>query len=262
MAGIFGRPKRFKSLCFWPREKAYYRRNDWAGRKRDDEGRWILDSPPGNAMAHFVHNMFYLLGSETGRSAEPCEILAECYRVYPIENFDTGIFRAFTPEGVEILFYGSHVTEYEKNPVFHFEFEEAVVTYGEHANDIIARDNQGREKSYGSPEDDDQFLKLHKAIGNIKTREPLVCGPEAAFPQILCVNGMQESVREITDIQADMICSDGQAKRHWISGIDNLLIDCYNRNVLPHEYGVAWSKPGRRIDLRNYTWFPGGSMEK
>src|SRR5512136_150523 len=50
--GRFGAPKRLKCLYLWPRDEKYYRRNSWAGRMRDDAGRWILDSPAQNAMAH------------------------------------------------------------------------------------------------------------------------------------------------------------------------------------------------------------------
>ncbi|UCG27098.1 MAG: Gfo/Idh/MocA family oxidoreductase [Bacteroidales bacterium] len=259
MSGLFGKPKRLKSLCFWPREKAYYKRNSWAGKIADGEGRWILDSPPGNAMAHFVHNMFYLIGTERDRSIQPVEVIAECYRVYPIENFDTGVFRAFTAEGTEILFYGSHVTENEKNPVFQIEFEEAVITFDDRDKEIIARDRKGREKKYGSPDDDNQFLKLYKAIRTVKNHTTPVCGPEAASSQILCVNGIQESVKQITDIPPALTQSDKHRQRRWIAGIDNLLLDCYGNNVLPHEKEVSWSRPGRNIDLRNYNWFPGGN---
>ena len=66
----FGRPRRFSTLCCWPRDLAYYRRNTWAGRLRDpDTGGWVLDSPANNAMAHFLHNLLYLAGERPDRSA-------------------------------------------------------------------------------------------------------------------------------------------------------------------------------------------------
>ncbi|MCG6986932.1 MAG: Gfo/Idh/MocA family oxidoreductase, partial [Gemmatimonadetes bacterium] len=56
LRGRLGRPLRARTLTLWPRTEAYYGRNDWAGRKRDSAGRWILDSPASNAMAHHLHN--------------------------------------------------------------------------------------------------------------------------------------------------------------------------------------------------------------
>ncbi|MCA1807851.1 MAG: Gfo/Idh/MocA family oxidoreductase [Lentisphaerae bacterium] len=64
-AGVLGRPLRMKTIYLWPRPAAYYRRNNWAGALRAADGAWILDSPVNNATAHFLHNMFYVLGSET-----------------------------------------------------------------------------------------------------------------------------------------------------------------------------------------------------
>ncbi len=61
--GRYGRARRLKTLCFWPRDLLYFQRNDWAGKKKNADGDWVLDSPANNAMAHFLHNAFYILGS-------------------------------------------------------------------------------------------------------------------------------------------------------------------------------------------------------
>jgi len=58
--GAFGRPVRLKTMALWPRDEVYYRRNSWAGLQRDAGGRWVLDSPVNNAVAHYLHNMFYI----------------------------------------------------------------------------------------------------------------------------------------------------------------------------------------------------------
>src|SRR5690606_17230028 len=108
--------------------EAYYRRSGWAGKIRDPEGRWILDSPANNAMAHDLHNMFYVLGKKTDESAVPAWVEAELYRAYPIENFDTAAVRCRTADGVDVLFYVSHVPLAEKGPVFSYEFERATVS--------------------------------------------------------------------------------------------------------------------------------------
>jgi hypothetical protein len=55
MKGMLGRPKRLKTLVLWPRDFAYYNRNDWAGKKTDQNGRPVLDSVAHNATSHFLH---------------------------------------------------------------------------------------------------------------------------------------------------------------------------------------------------------------
>ena len=259
ISGLFGKPIRMKSLCYWPREESYYKRNNWAGKIKDDDGKWILDSPLGNAMAHFIHNMFYLLGSQTDKSDHPVELVGECYKAYPIQNYDTGMFRAITAQDVEILFFGSHTTEHERGPIFQFEFENGTIKYGNNQKNIIAEDHTEKIiKTYGSPEDDDQFLKLHEAIKTVKEGGPMICGPEAATAQVLCVNGIQDSVEEIMSFSTDRIKADENNERLWVEDLGKDLYTCYLNNVLASEANLSWAIPGKKIDLRNYTRFPGG----
>ena len=100
LGGLFGKSKRLKCLYLWPRDEAYYRRNDWAGKQKDRAGRWILDSPANNAMAHDLHNMLYVMGATPETSAGPARVEAELYRAHDIQNFDTAAARCLTDTGV------------------------------------------------------------------------------------------------------------------------------------------------------------------
>ena len=166
-SGLVGRARRLKSLCLWPRTDAYYRRNDWAGRLRGDQGQWILDSPVNNAMAHDLHNMLYVLGDETHTSAQPAEIVAELYRANDIENCDTVALRVRTEAGVEILFYGSHAVADETGPVFSFEFDRATARYSAGGSEIEARLADGSTRRYASPDAAPQVTKLWMCISAI-----------------------------------------------------------------------------------------------
>lgn len=256
--GKFGKPIRGKTLCFWPRDEAYYRRNDWAGKIRDPGGNWVLDSPANNAMAHFLHNLFYILGDKPDGCAMPSEVTAELYRAYPIENYDTVACRAFTRGGVEILFYASHATSDDLGPMFSFEFEKASVTYGEVANDIIARHHRGPTHHYGSPEAEHPLLKLFEAVRTVREPKPVLCGPEACMAQTLCMNGMQESVSAIKDFPDSKIYSDPEGQRRWANNLLQELQDCYKRGILPSEANLDWADSGKSVNLENYHHFPGG----
>src|SRR5688500_15134224 len=89
MAGLFGAPRRLRTLVLWPRDERYYRRNRWAGRQFNDDGEPIHDSPVSNACAHYLHNMLYILGGRVDRSAVPATVNAERYRAQSIESYDT-----------------------------------------------------------------------------------------------------------------------------------------------------------------------------
>lgn len=255
--GKFGKPIRAKTLCFWPRDEAYYRRNDWAGKIRDSKGTWVLDSPANNAMAHFLHNLFYILGDKPDSCAMPSEVTAELYRAYPIENYDTVACRAFTHGGVEILFYASHVTSDDLGPMFSLEFEKATVTYGDIEDNIIARHQHGHTHRYGSPEAEHPLLKLFEAVRTVREPKPILCGPEASMAQTLCMNGMQESVSAIKDFPDSKICLDAECQRRWVINLLPELRDCYSRGLLPSEANLDWADSGKSVNLEAYHHFPG-----
>lgn len=259
LAGLFGRPIRASALCCWPRDFGYYRRNDWAGRLRDAAtGRWVLDSPANNAMAHYLHNLFFLLGPEMHLSARPRSVQAEMYRAYAIESCDTATCRAITDQGAEVLFYASHATEGTIAPRFCLEFEEAVVTYGENGEGIVAVDRSGRRTTYGSPDDTSQFRKLEVALDRVSGAGPIICGPEAALSQTLCINGMHESVAEILLFPSAIVRSETSPDRVCVPGLDDILLRSYRDKTLPAEMGASWAVAGRAVSLIDYHAFPGG----
>jgi predicted dehydrogenase len=258
LKGLFGKPVRLKTLCFWPRGEDYYRKSNWLGRKKDDEDRWILDSPANNAMAHFLHNSFYILGEQPDTSTHPTEVTAELYRAYQIENFDTVACRALSGEGAELVFYVSHVTRNDKGPVFFFEFEQATITYNEILDDIIATDYKGKEKHYGSPEESHPLRKLSEAVASVRNPKPVICGLEAARSQTLCVNGIQESFPEIIEFPESVIQKEMEEGRLWVDGLEEAFDECYKKGILPSEGDFSWARAGRAVDLQDYHYYPGG----
>lgn len=256
-AGLFGAPKRFKTLIEWPRDEKYFRRNNWAGKIKDGEGRWVLDSPINNAAAHYLHNMFYVLGPETASSVRPVKVTAELYRANDIENFDTAALRCYTPDHVEILFYATHAVKENYGPVFCYEFEHARVTYSAAAPNIHARFWDGTTKEYGDP-DGVYMKKLWDCMDMVRSGAPVVCGPEAASSQTLCINACQESMPEIAHFpeMLKMVTGEEGSRLTWIQGLDRVLQNCYEKNLLPSERTIPWSKKGLDIDTSTYDFFP------
>jgi len=233
ISGIYGKPLKMKSLCFWPRSFDYYNRNDWAGRIQSRGGRWILDSPANNAMAHFIHNMFYLAGKDIHVSASPVKVDAMVFSSYPVENYDTIACRINTNEDVEMFFYGSHTTEKEFGPVFEIFFEDAVVHFGGPGKGIVAENSRGIIREYGSPDDDHQFLKLFYAVNGVHHDENIICGPEAARAQVQCINMIQDSISNIKQFPDSKVIDIPDENRIFIKDLDKILYDCYNQAKLP-----------------------------
>jgi predicted dehydrogenase len=108
LAGEFGPVRGTALLALWPRPADYFRRNNWAGRLMMD-GRVVLDSCMGNALAHFVHNMlFWIGGPELMCWAEIAKVRAELYRAHAIEGADTFFVEADTTRGATMRFALSH----------------------------------------------------------------------------------------------------------------------------------------------------------
>lgn len=254
LRGRFGRPLRLKSLVLWQRWVPYYTRNRWAGRIRDEDGAWILDSPVNNATAHYLHNMFYLLGDDSHTSAQPVDVQAELYRANAIENYDTAALRAHTEGGVEILFYTAHPVAHDTGPIFHFEFEEATITYNGPGSEMLAQFHNGLIQSYPDPNVTAHTDKIHRCIENVRKGTRPLCDVAAATAHTRCMNGAQES-SPIVDFPRALIHDEGS--RGWVDDLADTLLFCYQQNILPNERdGVAWASPGQIVDLRAYDSFP------
>jgi len=256
-SGLLGKPKRLKCLYLWPRDEAYYLRNNWAGKKCDTKGNWILDSPANNAMAHDLHNMFYILGEKKDTSAKPAEVEAELYRAFDIQNFDTVALRSLTASGVEILFFVSHASSQDIGPVFNYEFEKANILGKGRNSEMKAQFLDGTQKNYGCP-DNEPLKKLWDSLDSVESRKTPVCGLEAAMSQTLCLNGTQDSMPDIANFPQPLIQQQGpQGQRKiWVKGLDEVLEQCFETNRLPSEHGISWSKKGKKIKLAEYKQFP------
>lgn len=263
--GVFGKPKQFKTIILWPRNDAYYQRASWSGRIRDDKGNWILDSVASNATAHYLHNMFYILGKQLNESARPAEVTAELYRANNIENYDTAAIRVYTQERVELLFFATHAVKETLDPVFNYQFENATVVFGdpdipESSSNIVALFNDGTKKFYGDPFEQ-VIRKLWIAVDAVRGEASIPCGLEAASSHTICVNAAQESMNPIISYPSSIIRRDEEKRLTWVEGLAETLKECYAAGKTPSELGVTWAKPGKKIDVMGYDFFKGENIK-
>jgi hypothetical protein len=235
-----------------PRPMAYFRRNDWAGRIRTADGHGVFDSPVNNAAAHFLHNMFYLLGPTRESSAMPAWVQAELYRANAIENYDTAAIRCQTQCGVEVLFYTTHAVEERRGPRCRFEFDNATVEFDALvAGQFTARFRDGRVKSYGHP-NLDRHEKIWQAIDAVRNGGAVACGIQAALAHTLCVAAAQESALQIMDFPQRPrrnMPLDGDTLI-YIDRLGEQMADCYQRGILPAEHPeITWARAGTRVEV-------------
>lgn len=256
-SGRFGAARSLKCLYGWPRDFAYYRRNDWAGKRRDPFGAWILDSPAHNAMAHDLHNILYILGRKVDGCALPVAAEAELYRAYDIENFDTAAVRLRLEDGATVLFLATHAGAGDEGPVLRYTFECGTVAARGRGADLRASFADGSEAVYGNP-DAEPLKKLWDCVAGVRSGAAPVCGPDAALGQTLAVNAMQDAAPEIVPFPAGLVrfAPSPTGGRRWVEGLDEAFARCFEEEKLPSEIGVPWSRPAGRINLTDYRRFP------
>ena len=231
MSGIFGKPIRMKSLCMWPRTSDYFKRNSWAYRRTDAEGNVVLDNLFNNAMSHFIHNMFYLLGSEEDRSEGFQKVEAQVARANDIETYDTGAFRAVTDGGTELLFLATHASRESTDPCFRIEFEKGIVDLIPGASSIVARKLDRSEHTYPSPDSDHQFRKLFEAVDNVHKRGKILCPPEATLSQAKLAHEVEMICPDPEEFDKKLIVDNGE--RRYVEGLDEFLLSCYKDFRMP-----------------------------
>ena len=107
-AGDFGRMLSVTLAAIDPRTAAYYRRNNWAGRKHAG-GHPVFDSCLGNAKAHAVQNILCWAGA-CGLTdwAGAGGLVAGFWRAHDIEGPDTVFVSARLPGGIPLRIALSH----------------------------------------------------------------------------------------------------------------------------------------------------------
>ena len=239
LAGRFGAPHGGRSLTMWSRPESYYARNTWAGTRQDDAGRWILDSPACNAMAHDLHNLLFLLGSSLDRSADPVAIAAQVARVNDIETFDTVAARVIVDGGAEVLFLASHaIAEHEQiEPRFVLVCEEASVSFPGSDTPITAAFHDGRTVEYASPYSSPQVTKLWTCIDAVRGEAEIHCGLEAARPHAACIHALEASgiaVQIFTEKHVHTSATDAGPLR-WVEGLAARLRRSYETGDWPED---------------------------
>jgi len=206
MSGLFGRPVLFKTIVLWPRDHAYYSRGTgWAGKLKSKNGDLIRDSVANNATAHYLHNLFYLLGETMDSSLMPERIESRIFRANDIETFDTAVIRCGFGNGAEAVYIASHATSSTRNPEFVLRFEKGTVQYVQKNGEIIAEFTDGTVKNYGNPFASDA-QKLYMAAENARlgTGET-VCGVEAASVQTRVIAAVHDAHPEAERFPCELV---------------------------------------------------------
>ena len=239
-AGVYGKPLFAKTICLWPRTETYFHRNSWAGKLKTPEGEWVLDSVANNATAHYLHNMFFVLGGGNNRSLYPDTVEFELYRGNDIETFDTCALRAMCGD-VPLLFLVSHNIDKRLGPqmVFGFENGFAEVVETTEGRMLTGHLKDGTSRFYGDFQLG-EVTKLQRSIDMVLGKAESVCEIDAALPQTLIIRELHRGdfIHPLETVTAET----GEGILHYVPTMREDMIACWNAGKLPSEMGVSWSR--------------------
>ena len=233
--GKFGKPLYARALVLWPRPESYFRRGTgWGGRRYGRDGMIINDSVASNATAHYLHNLYFMLGDAMNTSAMPAELEASIGRANNIENYDTVSIRAKLENGAEILYLASHAVEHTQNPMVEFHFEKAVVSYDCDTNCLTARCADGSVVEYGQV-DSSVDNKVNTVVDTVRegdwSRVP--CLPSTTRPHVYTVDALFHHA-EIVSFPQEMIGvyepDDPEKRGIFVRGLEEELHKAYEAN--------------------------------
>jgi predicted dehydrogenase len=248
LAGRYGRIIRIRNLAGWIRTRAYFERNEWAGRLRMADS-WVLDGTINNPLSHAVAAALHFAGDEPHSLAEPRMVEAELYRGNPIESEDTSSMRIVTHSGVEILNNFTLCAEHRMDRVTVIECERAVITIKDSEKIEIVFTDGHRETRESYCED--RIEMLEELCYALRNDRPFLCDLESALPFTKTINAAFHSSWPSHTIPSDFLRTipHETSTRTEILGVNESLVDAHRRSLLLSAAGVAWSRPGRKIPV-------------
>lgn len=254
LSGEFGRLREVTYRGLAPRSTFYFQRAPWAARLSID-GRRVLDSCFGNAMAHYVHNAMLWSGTESLDSpAGLAHVRAEIYRAYEIEGADTFFVSALTDTDIRLRIGMTHacagVTLQEERLIC----EKATLSYGV-GKELHIDWQDGRSHTEPLSASGELLKRSHLGCYDYligRRDRPLTlledCRPFVHLNALAYVSAgrifpVPEADREITTAKSP----DGDRTFISIREIATAVSRFAEAGEFPSEAGVSWAKPAERI---------------
>lgn len=255
VAGAYGRLRRARCWVVWPRPRAYYRRNDWAGRLRVGDT-LIYDSPLQNATAHYLQNMLYIAGPETDSAAWPKTVYAEHYRANDIESADTQFIRLTTAEDVTIEMWVTHAGPRNVHPSMEIEFDDARIQWFMHGDTVVYRGDEEIERM-GDPATPEMIIIMENILRSLEEdKKPHSLGTNsiqhvaavnAAFEAADIVPIAEHHLRGYIGDAAVELSAPGDELVVVIDDIESIMASLYKDGKSFAEAGIPWARPGSTV---------------
>jgi len=255
-AGKLGEIQRINVMAEWIRPDSYYERNAWAG-KIMFEGKYCLDGPTCNALAHYLFNALYWADPTWGQAAIPTAVRGELYHAHPIDSVDTSAIAVQTNTGVDITYVTTLAGWTTRGPLSRIIGTkgtcdwaisgDATITYADGSQEILVDD--------GTREHDEVFRNCIRFMQG--EAEELNCPLAMTRPYVLALNGAWESSGGPHGVPAEFVTREPKDDSIFtgLNSIPELLDEAYTTGKLFSEVGTPWAVPSEWFDVTGYHEF-------
>ncbi len=260
VAGRLGAVQSLTCCAGWPRNRAYYLRNAWAGELRVGK-HWVLDGPATNALSHQLMNMLFLASPEPDGFASPASVRAELYAAGPVSSHDTAAIEVRTVEGPAIVLLVSHCTQENFGPVIEIVAERGTVRWQMGKGATITYSDGTTETCPAEPDSGRRKMLLN-FLEAVRENDPerLRCPLAATRGFVLALDGAHESSVRVRRIPPDQITRVGEREeaRTVVAGLDDALRRAAEARCLLSDLPDAppWAVATQHFDLAGYSRFP------
>jgi predicted dehydrogenase len=254
--GRLGTIERIAVKAEWVRLDSYYARNGWAG-QMVYQGKYCLDGPTNNALAHYMFNALYWASATWGHADAPARVRGELYHAHPIPGEDTSAIAVETAGGCRITYLTTLAGWETMGPLSHLEGTGGVadwshtggtvITYADGTEEVIEPD--------GQREHDEVFRNAIRYLRGVD--EELNAPIAMTRPLTVAVNGAYESGAPPREVPAEHVTREPRDDDVFtaINGIRDILDRCNDAHQTFSEAGVPWAYETDWFDTSDYRRF-------
>lgn len=233
-AGTIGTLQGISATGRWVRDKAYYKRSRWAG-KRSINGVDVVDGVATNPLAHAVATALRIAGART--MADVASIETELYRANDIESDDTSVIRIRTAAGLPITCALTICAAESVEPYVTLQGSAGTAVFHYTEDRLTVETASGRtEETYGR-DDLTENLLAHRSSG-----APLLSSLADSGAFMLVLEAIRTApAPALIDASAVRWEGDGEAAHAVVVDIEEALERAGREHATFSELGLTWA---------------------
>lgn len=220
----------------WVRDRAYYKRSRWAG-KRSLDGVDVVDGVATNPLAHAIATALRIAGARTANDLASVE--TDLYRANDIEADDTSVIRMRTVDGLPITCALTLCAAESVEPYVTLHGTEGTAVFHYTEDRVTVRNGDGESTRTFGRDDLTENLLQHLSSGT-----PLLSPLDhsGAFMRVLEAIRTAEAPALIPHTSVDWVGQGDQAHA-VIPGIEEILDRATRAHATFGELGLPWARP-------------------